>query len=84
MTPAVVAALRASPEDARLAAFYRAWTALEADAKCDGRGLFRPRAADALHPHIRHCTPETGYIAALASPRLPQPSDWRAFDWTLA
>ncbi len=78
--PAVVAALRATPESERLARFYRDWTALEADTKCDGRGLFRPRPDGGIRPMIRHCIPETGYIAAIASASLPPLSTWRNHD----
>ncbi len=68
-----------SPED-RLPAFYRAWTALEADAKSDGRGLFRPRAPGARPPQVQHCVPAPGYIAAVASKRLPPVESWRTLE----
>ncbi|MBK1709337.1 4'-phosphopantetheinyl transferase family protein [Marichromatium gracile] len=76
--PATCAAVLAHPEEARLVPFCRAWTALEADAKCDGRGLMRPRAAASPLPRIAHCRPAPGYIAALASPTLPPRARWRA------
>jgi 4'-phosphopantetheinyl transferase len=76
----VVQAINAVPEQERLAHFCRAWTALEADAKTDGRGLFRPRPPGAPRPTIRHCIPEIGYIAAVARERLPAVSEWSAFD----
>lgn len=78
--PEVVRTLASAPQDERLAVFYRAWTALEADAKADGRGLFRPRPAGARPPAVLHCTPETGYIAAVARETLPQVMDWSTFD----
>lgn len=78
--PAVVARLSATPEAERLARFYRDWTALESDTKCDGRGLFRPRPEGAIRPMIRHCIPEPGYIAAIASASLPPLDAWHTHD----
>ncbi|UHD15928.1 4'-phosphopantetheinyl transferase family protein [Thiocapsa bogorovii] len=78
--PEAVRDIASAPQHERLARFYRAWTALEADAKADGRGLFRPRPAGAQPPAVLHCIPETGYIAAVASPKLPPVSDWTTFD----
>lgn len=78
--PEVVQALADTPEPERLAAFYRAWTAREADAKCDGRGLFRPRAAGALPPEIAHLIPAPGYVAAIARASLPPPERWLALE----
>lgn len=78
--PDALARLAAAPETERLECFYRAWTALEADAKSDGRGLFRPRATDAIRPAIAHCIPATGYIAAVARARLPPIAQWVTFD----
>lgn len=78
--PAAIRALAAIPETARLALFYQFWTALEADAKSDGRGLFQPRANDAIRPAITHCIPETGYLAAIARARLPAVTEWLTFD----
>ncbi len=77
--PAVVETLRDTAEPDRLPYFYRAWTALEADAKCDGRGLFRPRPAGAVRPMVRHCVPEAGYIAAIAGASLPPVAEWKTF-----
>lgn len=74
--PETVHAIKAAPPPERLARFYRAWTALEADAKADGRGLFRPRPAGAQPPAVLHCIPEAGYIAAIARETLPPVSDW--------
>lgn len=68
------------PEAEALTAFYRAWTALEADAKSDGRGLFRERAAGAEPPQVRHCVPAPGYIAAVARARVPPPSGWQTLE----
>ena len=66
--PAQVAELLATPPPERQAYFYRAWTALEADAKADGRGLFRPRASGARTPACQ-CT---------ASRRPDTSRRWRA------
>lgn len=77
---AVVESIQAAPENERIERFYRAWTALEADAKADGRGLFRPRAATARPPSVLHCIPEPGYLAAVARAELPDVSAWSSFD----
>lgn len=78
--PALVATLAAASESERLERFHIAWTALEADVKCDGRGLFRPRPPGASAPEIAHIVPAHGYIAAVARARLPPPSAWRMLD----
>ena len=65
-----------TPAAERLACFYRAWTALEADAKADGRGLFRPRAPGASPPQVMHCIPAPGHIAAVARAALPPAERW--------
>ncbi len=78
--PATVAALEAAAETERLALFYQAWTALEAEVKCDGRGLFRTRAADEKPPQIAHCIPQTGFMAAVARADVPPVSAWLAVD----
>ena len=78
--PERAAAIATLPEPEALTAFYRAWTALEADAKADGRGLFRPRAAGAEPPQVRHCVPDPGYIAAVARARVPPPSCWQTLE----
>ena len=78
--PAEVRALAATPEPLRNERFYRAWTALEADCKCDGRGLFRPRAAAAMPPRIAHFRPASGYVAAVASASLPAPGYWSTLE----
>ncbi len=65
-----------TPAEERLECFYRAWTALEADAKADGRGLFRPRAPGALPPQVMHCVPAPGHIAAVARAALPPAGRW--------
>lgn len=60
--------------------FYRAWTALEAEVKADGRGLGRRISApDSSPPLIRHCIPRPGFIAAVARTALPPVRDWQAF-----
>lgn len=76
----VARALRAARESERLARFYLAWTALEADAKADGRGLFRSREPGARPPTVAHCIPEAGYVAAVARQALPLVAHWCAYD----
>ncbi|BCU07103.1 4'-phosphopantetheinyl transferase family protein [Allochromatium tepidum] len=78
--PATVAELEAAPESERLERFHIAWTALEADVKCDGRGLFRPRPPGAVAPQIAHVVPAPGYIAAVARARLPPVETWRMLE----
>lgn len=75
--PERAAAIAAMPEPAGLVAFYRAWTALEADAKADGRGLFRPRPPGASPPEVRHCVPAAGYMAAVARAEVPPLGRWK-------
>lgn len=79
--PATVAELEAVPEPERLERFHIAWTALEADVKCDGRGLFRPRPPGTTAPEIAHVVPAPGYIAAVARARLPPIATWRMLEW---
>jgi 4'-phosphopantetheinyl transferase len=77
--PAVAELVIAAPSPERLGHFYRAWTALEADVKSDGRGLFGRKcgpAGDA--PQIQHCIPQPGFVAAVARVRLPSVQQWRA------
>ncbi|MBK1693958.1 hypothetical protein CKO09_04290 [Chromatium weissei] len=76
----IVATLETAAETERLTLFYQAWTALEAEVKCDGRGLFRAGAADDIPPTIAHCIPQNGYIAAVARTDLPSPEKWLTFD----
>jgi 4'-phosphopantetheinyl transferase len=78
--PAVLQSIAAAPSLCRLGRFYRAWTALEADAKSDGRGLFRRRAPTAGVPLIRHFIPEPGYVGAVARASLPPVEAWAAFE----
>jgi 4'-phosphopantetheinyl transferase len=69
----------AAPEPERHERFYLAWTALEADVKADGRGLFRqPIDPAAAPPEVRHCIPESGFVAAVARAHLPAVAEWRA------
>lgn len=84
MFPAdVVRALEAAPEDERLDGFFAAWTALEAEVKADGRGLFHP--PDPLAPalDIAQFAPQPGYIAAVARQHLPPADAWESFAWSL-
>lgn len=78
--PAIAETISALPEERALQAFYRAWTALEADAKADGRGLFRPRPPGAHPPQIRHCVPAPGYVAAVARAQVPPQGLWRTLE----
>jgi len=78
--PEIVAALETAAETERLARFYQAWTALEAEVKCDGRGLFRARAADENPPQIAQFVPAAGYSAAIARATLPPVNEWLMFD----
>lgn len=78
--PGRAAAIAGLPEPEALTAFYRAWTALESDAKADGRGLFRRRPPGAPAPEIRHCVPAPGYVAAVARARVPPLSAWRTLE----
>lgn len=76
----VAQALAEAPESERLDAFHTAWTALEAEVKADGRGLFRPRdpgspgAGEVLG--IAHFRPLPGYLAAVARQDLPPVEQW--------
>jgi 4'-phosphopantetheinyl transferase len=82
MFPRKVAdALELIPEEDRLTAFYAAWTALEAEVKADGRGLFGPRNPGAPTCDTAHFLPRPGYLAAVARERLPAVDHWRAYDW---
>ena len=75
-SPEQVRILMATPEADRLECFYRGWTAMEADAKADGRGLFRPRAPGVHPPWVEIFIPEDQHIAAVASPALPPSDQW--------
>lgn len=75
--PALAEAVVGAPEPLRLERFYRAWTALEAEVKCDGRGLGRRSLPAGATPVIRHCIPAEGFIAAVAREALPQVYAWR-------
>lgn len=78
--PARADALAATPGPERLAAFCHAWTALEADAKWDGRGLFRQRSSGTPGPQIAHLIPASGYVAAVARKNLPATADWATLE----
>lgn len=78
--PAQAEAIATLPEEAALVTFYRCWTAMEADAKSDGRGLFRPRPPGARPPEIRHCVPAPGYVAAVARARVPPLGAWQTLE----
>jgi 4'-phosphopantetheinyl transferase len=78
--PTQAETIAALPEDAALVAFYRCWTALEADAKSDGRGLFRPRPSGLKPPEVRHCIPGPGFVAAVARDRVPPVRCWKTLE----
>lgn len=62
-----VAALEASPAEARDTLFFRHWTAFEALQKATGAGLAGPRA-DPADWRVRHFVPAPAAVAALAHP----------------
>lgn len=67
----------AATESECLRRFYLAWTALEAEVKADGRGLFRRKEpSDQETLEVMHCVPEPGFIAAVARKNLPQATLW--------
>jgi 4'-phosphopantetheinyl transferase len=71
-------AVAAAPERERLARFYVAWTAMEANVKADGRGLSRRLEQPATGTlEIAHCTPADGFVAAVARTSVPPPSQWK-------
>jgi 4'-phosphopantetheinyl transferase len=81
-TPDTLHALIALPEQERLPAFYRHWTALESRVKADGRGLARHREPDppglsVAHFGLRTCV-GGDYICAVARQELPERCQWRA------
>jgi 4'-phosphopantetheinyl transferase len=79
--PRVADTLEGTPLESRPEVFYAAWTALEAEVKADGRGLFRAPEPSALPLTTAHCVPQPGYLAAVARHRLPPPSSWQGFEW---
>jgi 4'-phosphopantetheinyl transferase len=83
MFPGPVAdALEGTPEPERLRAFIVAWTALEAEVKADGRGLFQPRDPTAPRLTTAHFVPQSGYMAAVAREQLPGTHLWGAYEWS--
>jgi 4'-phosphopantetheinyl transferase len=83
MFPRQVAdALECTPDQDRLAAFYAAWTALEAEVKADGRGLFGPRDPAVPPCDTAHFLPQPGYLAAVAREWLPAAHLWGAYEWS--
>ncbi|EIC22997.1 4'-phosphopantetheinyl transferase family protein [Thiorhodovibrio frisius] len=67
--------------EARLLAFYAAWTALEARVKRDGRGLPGHRQADAPEITVAHARPRGDAICAIAGRALPPLGDWITREW---
>ena len=80
--PELVRMLMATPEADRLECFYCGWTALEADAKADGRGLLHPRAPGAHPPWVENFMPVENHIAAVARASLPPREQWITLDLT--
>ena len=78
----VAEALETTPEPQRLDAFYAAWTALEAQVKAEGSGLFRPRDPAATPLMTAHFVPQSGYMAAVARERLPATALWQGYEWS--
>jgi 4'-phosphopantetheinyl transferase len=78
----VADALESTREPQRLDAFYAAWTALEAQVKADGRGLFRPRDPGPPRFSTAHFRPQSGYIAAVAGEQLPADHLWGGYEWS--
>lgn len=78
--PTVAAAISAASPQERLHRFHLAWTALEAEVKADGRGLFGQKAGDVRQPDIGHFVPAHGYIGALARVDLTPADDWLALE----
>ena len=78
----MVDTLEATPEPDRLDAFYAAWTALEANVKADGRGLFQPPDPAAPRLATAHFLPQSGYMAAVAGEQLPAAPLWGAYEWS--
>jgi 4'-phosphopantetheinyl transferase len=78
----VAEALEGMPGPQRLDAFYAAWTALEAQVKADGCGLFRPRDAAATPLTTAHVLPQSGYMAAVAREQLPATDLWQGYEWS--
>lgn len=76
-----VEALERTPEPQRLHAFYAEWTALEAQVKADGRGLFRPQDPTAPLLTTAHFSPQSGYVASVSRERLPAAHLWAGYAW---
>lgn len=75
------ASLQHCSESKRLEQFLYAWTALEADVKCDGRGLCRARQPHTQPPQIAHLIPAAGYLAAIARASLPPRASWQYLEY---
>jgi 4'-phosphopantetheinyl transferase len=65
--PAVARRLEPLQGEVLLVEFLRAWTALEASAKCLGHGLFQPPPSAPERLRIEHLLPAPDFIAAVAS-----------------
>jgi len=65
-----------------LQAFFRCWTAIEAQTKAGGQSVFqdlREQAPTAWE--VKHLVPAPGYLAAVAAKRLPtHPGSWQYLD----
>ncbi len=83
-SPGEIEQLLSCPASDRPWLFTRFWTALEARVKMDGYGLFhRPSAPSTPPPGIVHFSPRAGYLAAIASPRIPPPILWQTLRLSL-
>mgnify|MGYP001820647128 CR=1 FL=1 len=80
-TPSQVQHLASLTSEARLRGFYRFWTALEADLKADGDGLFHARSQRAQERlDRRNFVPQSGFVGALACRRrLPAIEKWQTY-----
>jgi 4'-phosphopantetheinyl transferase len=65
--------------DALTQTFFRYWTAMESCAKCRGVGIFG-RSGERGDCHIKHITPEPGWIACVATETpLSEAESWSSY-----
>ena len=75
--------LEVMPAEERCRHFLEAWTALEAQTKALGTGVFAKDASWQQLPVV-HFEPATGWVAALSSPHpLPPAALWDCFSWPI-
>lgn len=74
--------LQALQGDCLVQAFFRFWTAIEAQAKAAGKSVFQsPREQAFAAWDLRHLVPAPGYLAAVAARRLPTDAgSWQHLD----